>query len=513
MGKKKLKKKEVKSLVRLAAHDLGVEYQKGASFGDLIRSEAERLVRQGAASAGFDPDMNDSQPWRGLMRSRRDLLPIDQDKLIDVANYLRRQNPLASRICNLKRDFVIGDGVKFEAEDQKIIQPLLDEFWQDPINNMDEFQFDLVDALNVNGELLLPVFINEFSGAVQLGWIDPVEVETVVPDRLNRRIMREVVMKFGAGAGFSNFYDLSVKKTYHIANVDTNPLNNKTYGFRVGDILFFRMNCAPDAMRGRSDLESWADLVDAWDQANFNDLERVQLLLNFIWDVKLTGKTEPEIQKWLAGQQSPKPGSLRAHNENVEWKAEAPDLKMTETRKLSDGVRTDVLGTAGFAPFFIGITETSNKSSSDNLDLPILKGLQSYQRKVRSVFKEMGDFAIDQVAIRRPVIRRMITDGKISRAFKMVMPELSVKDMTKIGGVLAQTTAALDEATRQGWLTKQTAAKMFASIANQFGVEYDPVAELKLAAVEQKKAQGDAALEDYNSPAGQEAKRKLTAVA
>lgn len=485
-----------------------------ALFGDAIRQEADRLVRQSAASVGFDPDMNDSQQWRGLMQSRRDLVPIEQDRLIEVANYLRRQNPLANRICDLKRDFVAGDDIHFEAEDTKIIQPLLNEFWCDPINKMKSFRTQMVDAFNVTGELFIPAFVNDFSGAVQLGWIDPYEVQGVIADRLNRRIMRQVNMKPGAGAGYSAQYDLSAKKTYQIINVDTDPRNNKSYKLRVGDIFHFRTNCAPDATRGRSSLESWADLVDAWDQSNFNDLERVQLMLNFIWDVKLTGKTEAEIEKWLEKQKTPAPGSMRAHNENVEWKAEAPKLNVMESRKLSEGVRADVLGTSGFAPAFIGILEGSNRASAETLDLPILKTLQSFQRTVREdVFDEIGNFVIDQAAIHRPVIRRMIADRKISRAFKTVMPELSVKDMTKIGAVLAQTTSALDEACRQGWLTKETAAKMFASIANQFGVEYDPVNELKLAKVEQEQIQADVATTDYRSPVGQEAKKKLSAVA
>lgn len=479
MGKKK-EKKESRSLVKQAARDLGVEYHKGLTLGSLIKSEADQIVRQAAASTGIDPD---DHKWRGITQSRRDLQPIEQDRLIDIANYLRRQNPLASRIADLRRDFVIGDGVTFEAEDDKRIQPLIDSFWNDSINNLDESQFDLVDYLGTNGELLLPVFINEFSGFVQLGWIDPVEIEQVIPDRHNRRIMREVWMKPGAGAGYSAYYDLSVKKKYLVAGVDTEP-RSRSFNYRAGDLLLFRINCSPDSTRGRSDFESWADLVDAWDQANFNDLERVQLMLAFIWDVKLTGKTEPEIEKWLQGQNAPRPGSLRAHNENVEWKAEAPQLNLTETRTLANGIRKDVLGSAGLSEFFIGITEGANRASSENLDVPILKGLQSRQRKMRAVFREMIDFVIDQALLKNNVMRRAVESGRISREFKVKMPELNARDMTRIGAVLAQSAAAIDVAMERKWVKRETGAKIFAQFMNEFGIQYDPVEEMKGAMAE-----------------------------
>ncbi|HKQ06614.1 MAG TPA: hypothetical protein VJ464_15885 [Blastocatellia bacterium] len=490
MPKKKDKKKPAdKALVKQAARDLGVTYQKGMQMGDLVRAEADRVVRQSAASSGIDPE---DGRWRRLGNSRRDLTPIEQDRLIDIANYLACQNPLGKRIREIRRDFVIGDGVTFDAEDKKIIQPILDDFIADPVTNFDEYQFDLVDYIGINGELLLPTFVNDVSGHVALGWIDPVEVEQVLADQRNRRIMRVVKMKPGAGAGAATFYDLSVRKYYTVANVDTDTAS-ATYGLRVGDLLFFRINCAPDGTRGRSDFEAIADLCDAWDQATFNDLERVALLLNFIWDVELKSKTEPEIEKWLEGQAEPKPGAIRAHNENVTWQAVAPDLKFTETAVLSKSIRNNTLGSAGLAPFFYGDTENSNRASSENLDLPILRGLASRQRKMKAVFREIGDYQIDQFLMRRPALRRQFLNRKLSRKFAVNMPELSTRDLSRVGTVLAQVTGALDLAVGRKWVMRETAALVFGSIIAQFGVEYDAKKEL----AEADKQQQDESESDY----------------
>lgn len=483
MSKKKDKKKSAtKQLVKMAARDLGVTYHKGLGLGDLIKSEATKMSRQSASSVSRDAD-EFATAGRLSLYSRRDLSPVDQDRLIQMANYLASSNLLGSRIKKIYRDFVIGDGVKFDAEDKTIIQPLLDGFWDDPVNKFKSFQFDLVEYLGTMGELLLPTFVNEYSGKVRMGWIDPIEVMYVIPDQHNRRIMREVRMKPGAGAGFATFYDFSVEKRYQIINVDTDE-HSPTFNYRMGNIFHFKINCAPDATRGRSDFEPIADILDAWDQAVFNDLERVQQLLNYIWDVTLTGKSEPDIETWLDKQTSPSPGSMRAHNENVEWDAVAPDIKLTETGRFSKQVRNDALGGAGLSPFFFGDTENSNRASSENLELPILRGFSSRQRTVRWVFEEMGDYAIDQAAIARPTVRRWLEDKKHSRKFKLVTPELSTRDISRVGAALAQIGMALDLEVQRGRISNETAAIAFAVQMAQLGVEYDPIEEMRKAAKE-----------------------------
>lgn len=504
MGKKKAKKSEVKKLVKQAARDLGVEYQKGMTLGSLISGEADRITRQAAASVGVD---RDDHQWTGLTQSRRDLQPIEQDRLIEIANYLASQNPLGNKIRKTRRDFVIGDGVTFDAEDKEEIQPLIDDFWADPINNMDEFQVQIVDWLGIQGELFIPGFVNFFNGKTQLGWIDAYEVERVIPDTQNRRVMREVRLKALSHTSQTRIENPSHKRTYQVINIDMAP-GSKSFNYRVGEMFHFRINCAPDATRGRSDFEPLADYIDAWDQANFNDLERVALLLNFIWDVKLTGKSETQIEDWLKNQSAPNPGSIRAHNENVEWQAVAPDLKFTETQMLSNGIRDNVLGAADLSKFFMGFTEGANRASSENLELPILKALAARQKIVKAVFREFVDFVIDQRALKIRKFKAGLESGRINRSFKIQMPELSTKDTSRLGSVFSQMTGALDMAVERGWITKETAARIFAGFAAQMGIEYNVDEELKATEKEREKD----ANSDYTAEKLEEAK-KLKVVA
>ncbi|HEX8184403.1 MAG TPA: hypothetical protein VF747_06620 [Blastocatellia bacterium] len=468
-------------------------------FGSYIDSQVtaqveERLSRQ-AVSYGSDPDAGDG--FRSIATTRRDLTPVDQDKLINIASYLANANPLASRIRKLNRDFVIGDGITIEADDKETIQPIIDQFWKDPLNNFDEFQFDVVDYLSIYGELILPTFVNPFNGKTVVGWVDPVEVDRVLPDATNRRIMRRVLMKYGASAGASDLVTVESKRlVYDIANVVTDP-NDKAYGYRKGNVLHFKINCAPDARRGRSDYESLIDYLDILDQSMWNDLERVQMLLKFVWDVTVDKATPEDVEKFVKAaklDKEPPPGAVRYHNKAVEFKAVTPELRTQETCKLADSTRKFVIGAAGFSDFFIGYTEGANRASSDNLDKPILQSLQSRQRKVRAMFRELIDYAIDQRALSAAgrSLKLGLETGRISRNFTISMPELHVKDLSKVGNMIAQLGSALDLAVEKGWLSNETAQTVFVSLLPQFGLEQVKIDE-ELKRIEAETADREAA--------------------
>lgn len=462
-----------------------------------VATEVSQALTAQAASVRVDNDAR----WQPLMRSRRDLSPVDQDRLIQIANWLYRANPLASRCAQIRRDFVMGEGVKIEAEDKENIQPLIDEFINDHVNNWAQMQFDIADYIGINGELFLPVFVNEKTGHTRLGWIDPYEVYRVIPDRNNRRLMREVILKHGSpgagSAGVSGFYSFETKRRYQIAQIDEGR-NSKTAGYRAGDVLFFRINCAPDATRGRSDLEPVADLLDVWDRSVFNDLERMQFLLNFVWDVTITGAGPEQIKKRAAEEEEkgpPRPGTTNFHNEKETWQAITPELKTAETTRLSNNVRQNILGAFGLSEFYFGITEGANRASSDNLDTPILKGFTSRQRVIKGFIHEIFDFVLDQKLQRNLMLRYKVERGKVSRAFEVVMPEISVKDVSKIATALNQITAALETAMSNNWIRPVTGAKVFAAHVSQIGFEYDAEAEYE----EAKKEADDEVAKDYDN--------------
>jgi hypothetical protein len=472
------------------------------AFGNAIREQAVKLVRQSAASSGIDPD--ESQ-WRRITRSRRDMPSLQQDKMIEMTNYIARTNPLGNHIFNIKRDFLIGKKAKYEANDKTVIQDVLDEFWNDPINKMKSFQFEITEGQMIAGEVILPTFVNEVSGFVRLGWIDPLEVSVVAADMNNRRLMSDLMLKPGAGAGTSTEYDLSVRKIFQIINVDTNPYS-KFHGYRTGNCFFNRINCAADATRGRSDFYPLLDWLDAWDQSGWGDIERNDIAKRVVYQVTLNNFSKPQIDAWLQENGgTPPPGAVRANNQEVKWEVLSPNMQNQDSRVVTDGTRKDILGAAGLSNFFFGDTDNSNHNSSENLELPILRGLESRQERLKIVFEELGEYVIDQKAIYDPKFRRTIEAKGFDRSFEVKMPELSSKDLSRVGSVLAQIGASLDLAVERKWITKGTAAKAYGSFMSQFGIDYDAEKEMQDAEAEATKNEG----QDYPPGKVAEFKSKL----
>jgi len=86
------------------------------------------------AMGGSEPD---DYLWRRLTSNAdRDLSPWAQDMVLQVAYYLYETDPLARRIIQIARDYVVAEGVKFEAKDERV-QQVVERFWNDPINNFD----------------------------------------------------------------------------------------------------------------------------------------------------------------------------------------------------------------------------------------------------------------------------------------------------------------------------------------------------------------------------------------
>ena len=102
---------------------------------------------------------------------------------IEVAWALWQSNPICARALELKRDYIVGDGVHVTSNDARM-QAIIDTFWTD--NQMDTRLGEFSLQLFLFGAQCFPVFVRESDGHVSLGYIDPSEIETVItnPDNV-----------------------------------------------------------------------------------------------------------------------------------------------------------------------------------------------------------------------------------------------------------------------------------------------------------------------------------------
>jgi hypothetical protein len=462
--------------------------------GDLIRrrvgeaetrlqAEADTRVRE-ALSVGLtraDQQLME-QGFRRLTQdskyAARDLTPLAQDRMLALAYWLWESNPLAQWLVEVVVDFVWGEGGNVTATDPKV-REVVQGFWQDPVNQLELRMDTFVRELGLQGELCLPVFVNDVDGHVRLGYVDPAEIDEIQTDPNNILVPWTVVLKATA-AGTRRRYLKVVRLDERRGSPgfgslmpalpnETDLISGRLYD---GSCLLFQVNKVSNARRGRSDLLALIDWLDGYDDMLFSQMERAQLLDSFFWDAEVQGATEEELQGFLQKNAKIRRGMVRAHNEKVKWSAIAPDLKAADKDTLARMLRGHLLGSRSLPEHYYGLGGDVNLATAKEMGLPTQKRMTRRQKVVRFMLQDVARFAVHQ-AIRHG---RLAKD--VDQTLAVTLPEISMRDTTAITTALTSLTVALVQAEQQGWIRKETATKLFALVSSQLGLEIKAEEEL-----------------------------------
>ena len=460
----------------LVTRDSGLGGRQSVSSPESRISNRESRVREMAAPAllfGQDPEgfRRIGAGWGNARTlSPRDLQPPLHTRMQQVAYYLYLVNPLAHRIVEYTRNYVIGDGVEVVAEDAAVAD-VLQRFWNDRINRLDLTLPESVKELGIFGEQCWLAAVNPVNGQVRLGYLDPAEIEAVEWGEL--RVGGPVAGSEDEGGEVVIPLPVAIirrqsangaARRLRIVRVDEDP-ESETFGRLTGECFYFAINKARSASRGVSDLYAIGDYLDGYDKMLFGMIDRVGYSNAFIWDVLLKGATEEAVQEWLKEQRPPKPGSVRVHNEQVEWKAVAPDLKAGDFNEAARAIKNMNLAGAGFPEHWFADGGNVNRASAMEMGEPTLRNLLERQGFVSFILREVLEFVIDQA------IAAGVLGEEVNRRFTVKMPEMSIRDMGRAALALSQVGSAVVELRKAGLIDRNTAQQMVSSVAVQLGVE------------------------------------------
>lgn len=420
---------------------------------------------------GMDPDgYRPIGPYRGFgsTLSPRDLNPPLQSRMQQVAYYLYLVNPLAHRIVEYTKNYVVSDGVMVRAEDPAVAE-VIERFWNDPVNRMDFMLPESVKELSIFGEQCWLAAVNPVSGRVRLGYLDPAEIEAIEWGELavnGETAGSEMVVSVPVAVVRRRGATDQAPRRFRIVRLDEDP-ESPTYGRLTGECFYFAINKARTASRGISDLFAIGDYLDGYDKMLFGLIDRVGFSNAFIWDVLMKGATEEKIQEWMKEQRAPRPGSVRVHNEQVEWKAVAPNLNAADFNEAARTVKNMNLAGAGFPEHWFAEGGNVNRASALEMGEPTLKTLLERQGFVAFMVRQLVEFVVDQA------VAAGALPEAVNRRFQVQMPELSVRDLAKAALALSQVGGAVVELRRAGLIDRDTAQQLVASTALQLGVEMD----------------------------------------
>lgn len=439
------------------------------------------------------PGQVDKDDWmfRKISKTgeKEKLDPVAQEQMQRIAEYLDAVNPLAHRLLEITKDFIVGDGFSFQANDESV-KSVLTKFWADPDNHLDLKQHTKAHELGLYGEQCYQVFVNKFDGRVKLGDISPRCIKEVLTDPDNKSVATHVVLngtEVGGGGG----------KKLKIIRLDEDPDSN-TFGKLVGECFFFTINKLSSGTRGRSDLHPLFDWLDAHEQFLFNRLDRAALINNFVWDVTLDGMDNPAIKEWLKSNPIPKPGSLRAHNERVTWKAVVPDMKSQDASIDARLIKNYILGYYGYPEHWFADGGNANRATAGEMSEPAIKKLKSRQAFFQSMLDLIFRFVIDQAVITDKV------DEKADRSFTITASEISSKDLGRFATALKDTVAATTLAEQAGLMTQEKAIRIIDEIVSSFlGVDSDQSVQEEIEELDEE-SEIDNAIEKNGNETGSE---------
>lgn len=411
---------------------------------------------------------NDMLGFTQIGGSRVDLKEWDQTRMQKVALHLFRHNHMAKRLLEIIVDFVTGDGISVVAKHKDnatkdAIQAVLDEFWNDPINDMERLNPQRLLELNLWGEVLIPALTNEMTGNVRLGWIDPSNIVEIEPDPVTKRPARVKLTTEAAAEVGSDWLDVI---RYSHAE-----------GRMVGNAFFHQINHVLSARRGISEYFTAADWYDVLDETMKVSADRSKVLMSFIWDWTMQGMSDKECQAFAKSLRQPKPGMNRVHNEKVSIDAKAPQLAAYETSRLTKDLKTHIMGGHGYPNHWFGSGDDANLATAEQMSEATRKALKRKTKQFTFLLRDMCRFAIAQACMNPELHPGIGGLDPMSDCFDVVVPDVGGPDAAKIGAALVAMTQAISQALADGLIAEDTARSMFAAVASMTGVEIDPAAE------------------------------------
>lgn len=474
-------------------------YITGKEADQPMADEIPAKLRE-AAGATIDAD---EDQWRKLTGDKsRDLAPMTQTRMQDLAVYLWESNLLANRIVELPLGYLLAEGVRLSAEDE-LVQEWLNEFWHDPINNMSLKLIQKTRELSLFGEQCWPAFVNEMNGHVRLGYLDPSLIETIVTDPDNgEQVIGVVTVK--------NKHGQARRYRAIVNGAEDQLFTERTRAIRDtftdGDCFYFAINKLSNGKRGRSDLLPQIDWLDAYENFMFGEIDRAQFMRAFMWVLTMSGATPEEVRSKARDVVPPKPNSVRVCNDAEKWDAVSPDLKSTDSDAAARLFRNHILSGATIPEHWFGGGGDVNRATAAEMGDPTFKMMAMRQTFIGYVLESVGKYVIRQKELAMSQQEPDLNDP----VYKITVewPEMVTRDVSKYAAALQQVTAAASQLVLNNLLTKERALMLIEKIAARLGVEFDTAEELAAAILEQEVA---AEKDLFKDPAADPAADQATA--
>jgi hypothetical protein len=433
----------------------------------------DQLVATGAIGGwgGIDP-IDGDVGWRPAgARGLREVPWWSAEKARIYATAAYRSNPMAKAIVDTYTSFCVGDsGVSYTVTNPQV-RIVVDEFWEDPRNDMARMQELLLRSHMLMGESLYEMMVGQQSGVTRFAPMDPARIQGVDLYRGNPLWPETVWLDRSPGG--TDGRPMSVA-----------AINDET-GLREGAALWWPSFKALDTdVRGFSFLGSIIDQLDSYDTVLSNLVDRTALARYMVWDVTVEGG-QPEVDAFVAargGMHVPQSGTIEVHNSAVKWEQKQTQTGAQEDSVAGQSVLTQVAAGSGLSKHWLAEPDGANRATSHTMAEPVRRRVAGVQQLWLGYQAEMVRYVIDQ-AVAAGRLPRMVeaTDPQTgavyeipaSRTVVMRGPEIAASDAQITAQVLLNISSGLSAMVQAGVMSPE-AAKVAAKKAwtDYMGIPY-----------------------------------------
>jgi len=346
-------------------------------------------------------------------------------------------NPLAKRQIRNITSYLVGRGLKISSPSPDA-QEIINQFIYNPQNYWELFIREESNRLQLDGEIIVLLFVNTGDGSVVVRDIEPNEVTDIIlsPDDY-RKI--EAIRRVYSKKVYTSDY-----KSYRIETIDEiirpgepDPTNDNI----VRDFVIVKMPTVATQIRGIPELSSHLYWLKQYRQLLDTRIALNKMRASYIWDVTVIGDEEDVKRVRNENSKPPKPGTVKFHNDKVVWEAKDANINAQDSEADLRAVKLMSVAGSGQPEYLItGDASNANFASTQETTLAFLKCLEDYQDLfeyfINSLFNKVFFYAQKYGEAPDTFTDPNGEEIPMNSLITVTFPETKPKDIEKLGRYL-----------------------------------------------------------------------------
>lgn len=448
---------------------LGIRRQTAAVAIPLRESETSRWIRIG-----------------GGLRYNRDMSANDIYETCDRAYRAWRLNPFVKRVTEMWVNFVVGSGLTFSANDERV-QVVLDDFVKR--NKLNLRMKKRAREAFLFGEIICVPNVNVATGNTRLSFLDPLQVSKVELDPFDgdnpvaivvygqdgQAIPLPIVREDEAGVAALRIPELYGVKRPGGFNTPLMTMNRK-----VGRAFYLAFNSIVGTMRGTSDLLTILDWCAGTEDLLWEFRSRAESQNRLFGVITIKGATPAQLRKYRDKDSSeyiPPPGTEKEAwayaNENIAFAFVTPQLGASDIAEAIRLFKTMIEIGGGPPEHYMGQAKEMTYASAQDASNPFLQQIRSGQQEFTEFWVEIAQYVMDQKLIFTNEL-----DGVTDLTVTVKAPEVVPEDAKYQAELANQFTQVVVAWRTNNWINDEQAIDLMHQIAQAAGMKVKVMEEM-----------------------------------